>query len=326
MKPPIFIVGCPRSGTSFLYHLLLSAGGFAAFHTQMNVYDVLEPIYGDLGVPKHKQAMMKEWIGSKAFRVSGLEAEEISAKIQNECGGASDFLRIVMEEVARKQGVDRWVDSTPTNAPHMLRIKRDLPDALFIHIIRDARDVALSLDKRGWSRPLPWQKQKGLLAAGLYWEWIVRKARKLGAELGPSYIEVRYEDLVQNPGPTLARIGQFIQHDLDYDHIRNSAVGSVKKPLTSFKEDLQQGEFTPVGRWKGKFPPDQLIWFEKLVGGYLQELGYELSTSPAASNHRLTVKQMRLMYGAFYECKQWAKINTPLSRLMVSYSDILIDK
>ena len=69
MKPPVFIVGCPRSGTSFLYHLLLSAGGFAEFHTQMNVYDVLEPIYGDLGVRKNKEAAMREWLQSKAFRV-----------------------------------------------------------------------------------------------------------------------------------------------------------------------------------------------------------------------------------------------------------------
>jgi hypothetical protein len=326
MKSPIFIVGCPRSGTSFLYHLLLSAGGFAAFHTQMNVYDVLEPIYGDLSDPKNKQAMMQEWLGSKAFRVSGLDAGEIRNKVLRECNGASDFLRIVMEEVARKQGVDRWVDSTPTNAPHMLRIKRDFPDALFIHIIRDARDVALSLDKRGWSRPLPWQKEKSLLAAGLYWEWIVRKARRLGAQLGSSYTEVRYEDLVRNPGPTLARLGAFIHHDLNYSRIQSAAIGSVKTPLTSFKEDLKQGEFTPVGRWKGKFPPEQLLWFEKLVGGYLQELGYQLSTATAGSNHRFTVKRMRLMYGTFYECKQWAKINTPLSRMMVSYSDILIDK
>ena len=80
MKPPIFIVGCPRSGTSFLYHLLLSAGGFAAFHTQMNVFDVLEPIYGDLSVRKNKEAMMREWLRSKAFQVSGLDAAEIDGK------------------------------------------------------------------------------------------------------------------------------------------------------------------------------------------------------------------------------------------------------
>src|SRR5580698_2945097 len=107
MKPPVFIVGCPRSGTSFLYHLLLSAGGFAEFHTQMNVYDVLEPIYGNLAVPKNRAAAVQEWLRSKAFRVSGLKAEEIEAKLQTECHSAGDFLRIVMEEVARNQGVDR---------------------------------------------------------------------------------------------------------------------------------------------------------------------------------------------------------------------------
>src|SRR5499427_1406495 len=77
MRPPVFIVGCPRSGTSFLYHLLLSAGGFARFHTQMNVFDVLEPIYGDLGAMKNKRAAIREWLGSKAFDVSGLNAAQI---------------------------------------------------------------------------------------------------------------------------------------------------------------------------------------------------------------------------------------------------------
>lgn len=326
MRPPVFIVGCPRSGTSFLYHLLLSAGGFARFHTQMNVFDVLEPIFGDLSSTANKKKMMQEWLRSKAFAVSGLVANEIEARIMAECSNGSDFIRIVMEDVARKQGVDRWIDSTPTNIPHMFRISRDFPDARFIHIIRDARDVALSLDKRQWSRPLPWDKKRSLLAAGLYWEWIVRKGRKYGTMLGPRYMEVRYEELVERPESPLKKIGAFLQHDLDYARIQEASVGSVKKPLTSFKEDLKEGHFTPVGRWKEKFPPDQLIWFERLVGDYLQELGYLLSRPANASENSLAVRKMRWTYRNFYDFKQWAKINTPLSRWMVSYSDILIDK
>jgi len=196
MRPPVFIVGCPRSGTSFLYHLLLSAGGFAEFHTQMNVFDVLEPIYGDLSVLRNKQKMMRDWLRSKAFRVSGLNADDIEAKVLSECRKGSDFLRIVMEEIAGCQAVDRWIDSTPTNIPHMLRIHRDFPDAKFVHIIRDPRDVALSLDKRAWSRPLPWDKDKSLLAAGIYWEWIVRRGRKYGSMMRANYAEVLYEELV----------------------------------------------------------------------------------------------------------------------------------
>jgi hypothetical protein len=72
MKPPVFIVGCPRSGTSFLYHLLLSSGGFAEFRTQMNVFDVLEPIFGDLSLAKNKKKMLREWLASKAFAASGV--------------------------------------------------------------------------------------------------------------------------------------------------------------------------------------------------------------------------------------------------------------
>jgi hypothetical protein len=309
MKSPVFIVGCPRSGTSFLYHLLLSAGGFAEFHTQMNVYDVLDPIFGDLGVRRNKEAAMREWLRSKAFRVSGLNAAEIQAQVLAECHGAGDFLRIIMEEVARKQGVDRWIDST-----------------LFVHIIRDARDVALSLDKRSWSRPLPWDKKKSLLAAGLYWEWIVRKGRQLGTMLKPRYMEVRYEELVHSPRETLAPIANFLQHDLDYERIQEASIGSVKRPLTSFKEDLREGRFTPVGRWKDIFPPDQLVEFERLVGAYMRELGYPLSTEAAKLNHSLATKKTRAVYAAYYECKQWAKIHTPLSRFMVNYSEILIDK
>jgi len=268
--------------------------------------------------------MMKDWLESKAFRVSELQAADIEKKVMSECHGAGDFLRIVMDEVARTQGVDRWVDSTPTNIPHMLRIKRDFPEAKFIHIIRDPRDLVLSLDKKGWSRPLPWDKHNSLLAAGVYWEWIVSKGRKYGEHMGSDYMETRYEDLVQTPAPELARIGNFLDCDLDYERIKVQSVGSIKNPLTSFKEDLNQGTFSPVGRWKDKFPAEQLAKFETLIGGYMQELGYTLST--VGKNGSLRSKSMRATYEAFYGLKQWAKINTPLSRMMVNYSDILIDK
>lgn len=326
MRPPVFIVGCPRSGTSFLYHLLLSGGGFASFHTQMNVFDVLEPIYGDLSVTKNKKAMLREWLGSKAFAISGLSANEIEAKVMAECSNGSEFLRTVMNEVAAKQGVDRWIDSTPTNIPHMLRISRDFPEAQFIHIIRDGRDVALSLDKRGWSRPLPWDKKRSLLAAGIYWEWIVRKGRKYGSMLGPKYMEVRYDELVEHPDKPLRKIADFLQHELDYDRIRGATAGLMNRRLTSFKEDLEGGRFTPVGRWKYKIPDDQLVQFERLVGKYLVELGYPLSHSMNGAEQSFAVRMMRRVYISFYDFKQWAKVHTPLSRWMVSYSGILIDK
>lgn len=294
----------------------------------MNIFDVLEPMYGSLGLMKHKKAALKTWLASKGFALSGLHAAEIEAKVLAECCSTSDFLRIIMEEIACKQGVDRWIDSTPTNIPHMLRIHRDFPDAHIVHIIRDARDVALSLDRRGWTRPLPWDKnQRRLLAAGLYWEWIVRKGRKFGSIVGTrNYLEVKYEDLVRRMRQTLGIIGDFIGRDLDCDRIQRAGVGSVSIPLTSFEEELRDVNFSPVERWRTKFPPNLLPVFENLVGGYLRELGYTLSGRAVGSVSKLSALQMRLLYRCFYECKQWAKVHTPLTRMTVDYAAILIDK
>ena len=212
-----------------------------------------------------------------------------------------------------------------TGSQRLLRIARDFPGAYFVHIIRDPRDVVLSLDKRGWTRPLPWDRSRRLLAAGLYWEWIVRLAKRYGRRLGEGrYLEVRYEALVKNQRETLSRLGRFLDHDLDYDRIQSSKIGSVKNPLTSFKEDLGKGEFMPVGRWKTKLPPEQLRKFEALIGTYMTELGYELSEPKRKTAS--TLPGFRWIYRFYYPFKQWAKVNTPLSRWMVDYSAILIDK
>jgi len=58
---------------------------------------------------------------------------------------------------------------------------------------------------------------------------------------------VHYEDLVQNPRETLARIGEFIEHDLDYDRIQQVALGSVHNPNSSFRGDGKETEAPPSG-------------------------------------------------------------------------------
>ncbi len=292
----------------------------------MNVYDVLEPNYGNFNVQSHRKAALDEWLRSKGGQLSGLDGGELKENILQNCHCAGDFLRIIMNEIAQKQSVQRWIDSTPTNIPHMQRIHRDFPDALFVHIIRDPRDVALSLDKRAWSRPLPWDKGKSLLAAGLYWEWIVRKAQTLGSTLSQQYIEIRYEDLVQKPQHTLTSIGEFLNCDVDYDRIRQRAIGAVKNPPTAFPEDMQHGRFNPVGRWKQKFPEDQLSDFETIIGGFMQQLGYVPSTAITMRRMKLRQWARRAIYDLYYPSKQWLKTRTPLSRWMVNYSEILIDK
>jgi len=310
---PVFVLGCPRSGTTVLYHMLLSAGDFAVYRAESNVFNLLVPRFRGMCSAADRRELMDVWLKSKPFRVSGLDAREISARIMAECHSGGDFLRIVMQEIARKQGVRRWADCTPDHLLYMAEIKRQIPDALFIHIIRDGRDVALSYAKQGWSHPLPWDRNESLGVAGLYWEWIVRKGREQGERLGTNYREVRFEELVANPQATLKQLGLFIDHDLDYDRIQHAGIGSVSQPNSSFAGESQVA-FDPVARWKTKMSPGQIAIFEELVGKFLRQLGYSLF-SQVRPGSSLRAARLRATYLAMFEAKHRMKA-TPLGRFV----------
>src|SRR5690242_11026883 len=166
---PVFVLGSVRSGTTLLYHMLLSSGAFAVYRCESHAINFLEPRFGDLRVRKNRERLMDAWLDSKLFWRSGLDAQAIRSKVLNECHNGGDFLRIVMSEIARKQGVPRWADSTPEHLLYLQRIKQTIPDALIVHIIRDGRDVAASLDKQPWLRPFRWDRHHKLLIGALYW-------------------------------------------------------------------------------------------------------------------------------------------------------------
>ena len=311
---PVFVLGCPRSGTTVLYHMLLSAGNFAVYRAESNVFNLLVPRFRGMRSSADRKELLDVWLRSKLFRVSGLDADEISARIMRDCSSGGDFLRILMQEMARQQAVARWADCTPEHLLYMKQIKREIPDALFIHIIRDGRDVALSYAKQGWSYPLPWDRHDRLGVAGLYWEWLVDKGREQGKRLGADYQEVRFEELVARPQETLARLGSFIDHDLDYERIQRAGIGSVSEPNSSFLGE-SNGTFNPVARWKTKMSAEQIAFFEQLVGDCLLKLGYSL-LSEVKRETSLRAARMRATYLAMFEAKHWMRSNTPLGRFV----------
>jgi hypothetical protein len=123
---PVFVLGCPRSGTTVLYHMLLSAGGFAVYRAESKVFNLLAPRFGGMRSANDRRRLMHHWLGSMLFRRSGLDARKIEAIIMAECGGPGDFMRLVMEGVARAQGVERWADCTPE---HLLYMREQAPDS-----------------------------------------------------------------------------------------------------------------------------------------------------------------------------------------------------
>ena len=315
-QAPVFVLGSPRSGTTLLYHMLLSAGNFAIYRAESEVLHLLEPRFGDLSVPRNKMRLMQSWCKTPLFTATGLDAGPLEKRIMAECRNGGDFLRIVMEEIARRQGVGRWAECTPDHILYLARIKETIPNALIIHIIRDGRDVALSMEKQGYPRQFPWDWTPRRMAAGLYWEWMVQRGRHDGQRLGQNYIEVHYEDLVATPQKVLDRLTPFVAQVLDYEQIARVGIGSVSEPNTSFRAESEEDSFSPVGRWKKHYSAEEIAVFEELVSAGLQEFGY----FPQAKSGKgsLSLHMLRTQYRAFFSAKFYARTRIPLGRFFVT--------
>jgi hypothetical protein len=270
--------------------------------------------FGSLARPENRRTLLDHWLRSKLFYRSGLSREEIEPRILEECRNAGDFLRILMETIARKQGVERWAECTPLHLLYLPLIKKLFPNALIVHIIRDGRDVAVSLDRIGWIKPFSWDRKRHVLAPALFWKWIVGKGRRYGRKMGGDYLEVHYEDVVESPRETLARIGAFIDHDLDCDRIQQNAQGSMVDPNSSFRGDGLEKESNPVGRWKTVLSADEIAQIEDLIGDDLQKAGYALVTPKEKQHSSFAVSLMGVLYPVYFDVKQWLKTYTPLAR------------
>jgi hypothetical protein len=309
-RAPVLVLGSPRSGTTLLYDMLLSAGGFAVYLAESNVFNLLAPRFGDFSSRANRERILNAWLGSKLYRSSGLDAEHVRQRILGDCSNAGDFLRVVMDEICRLQGVPRWAENSPEGMLYLPLIKHLIPDALVVHIIRDGRDVANSLAQLRYIRPFPWEQRYSVIGCGLYWQWIVQQGRRFGRSLGGDYMEVRFEELLAHPQETLDQIGRFIDQPLEYETIQRVAYGSVSKPNTSFRTHEPNTHFNPVGRWKASFSANELERFERLVGDTLQELGYPLATSGPKLPETLALKTTRLLHRSFFAGKFWYKNNS----------------
>jgi Sulfotransferase family len=304
---PVFVVGCPRSGTTLLYHMILSSGEFAVLPVETGAFCFLGLKFPNLRSLQERRRLLEFWLRSQWFAASGLERNSIQSRIFEECRNIGDFLRIAMEAMCRQQGVRRWAEKSPAHALYIAEIKRSIPDALIVQIIRDGRDVALSLSNFERIRPFLYYGGKTHAALGMYWKWIVRRARGAGRQLGRDYYELKYEDLMQNPSDTLAALGRFIGEDLDYSRIVRAGIGSVSQPQSSFQDATSSGDFNPVGRWKQTYSPVELAHFESLVGDCLEEFGYTLSTDSSSRRSGVPKIITRAFYSSQIESIHWLK-------------------
>jgi len=314
-RAPVFIVGSARSGTTLLYHLLLSSGVFANYRGEPAVFDLIRPRFGDLAHRRNREALMNAWLRSAMYRISGLDAQKIHNQVLNECDSAGVFLRLVMSEVARVQGKERWAVWGPDNLLFMEQIKKELPDALFIHMIRDGRDVAVSMTRERWIETLPWDRTQNLVVAGLHWQWKVARGIQSAKTLSPDYLEIHFEELLTHRRNIMTKISDFLGQELDFDQMVSQPLGSVLDPNTSFQEERSDGTFQPIERWRRVLSAAQLEALESAIGALLKDLGYEV-VGERKNGLDFRHQIMQQLYPRYFDFKQWLKVNTILGNLV----------
>lgn len=225
----------------------------------------------------------------------GIDDDEIKrAFTQIEPFEVGESIRAFFRLYAAKQGKPRWGDKTPAYALCMKKIHRKIPEARFIHLIRDGRDVRLSQLGRGSDHPTPEQHARR-------WRRRVQDARDQSTELS-HYIEVRYEDLVADPEGQLRRLCEFCGLDWDPGMLRfheraAPRLEEIARPLAggerhqakggtrSAEERLHHHRLTSepprtdrIGKWRTKMSASDQADFEAGAGDLLAELGYEVGT------------------------------------------------
>jgi hypothetical protein len=167
-------------------------------------------------------------------------------------------------EISQDDVTTTWGDKSPSYVRHIPLLAREYPNCRVIHIVRDVRDYALSM-QRAW--------RKSVLRAAQRWTDDVGKARKDGAALGANYAEVRYEELLKAPSKVLESLCAFL--GLAFD-ARTLSPGRVVENIgdASSTSAVLGGNYE---KYIHMMSPRLLDKVERIACQLLSELGYECS-------------------------------------------------
>lgn len=287
--PAPFIVGSPRSGTTLL-RLMLDSHPEIAIPPETHFVPELITAIGAGAGPEEAVRVAS---AGRFWDDLGLPVDEVRQEFRSlRPLRAAGALRAVYRMYADRFGKARWGDKTPAYVMHMGLISATLPEARFIHVIRDGRDVVLSqwkrADGRGAKRP-PVER----LAAN--WQRSVSSGRAASVTLD-NYREVRFEELVTEPERHLQELCELLALDWDpsmlgYHERSASRLEELNRNLPQRgpaievpgAERLAAHALTkqppdPAARyrWKAEMSREDALAFERVAGDLLDELGYEL--------------------------------------------------
>ena len=111
---PVFILGSPRSGTTLLNSVFFSTRKFALYQSETHLIDKCAPVYGKLTETTNYEHFINDWLRSVNFERANIPKNQFMRMItEADRQSYACFLKKFMDQIAIKQGVDRWVDSTP---------------------------------------------------------------------------------------------------------------------------------------------------------------------------------------------------------------------
>lgn len=263
-KAPIFIVGCQRSGTSFLYRVFdeVLDIGFGRDNTLfLKIDNTLSN--KDFNIPENLSQLLSYFDSSLVFkkRFPGIQLnkQEFKSLLTDDLSYAN-IIRSIYGYWSLSQGKSGWGGKTPDYTAYQQELFELFPDIKIIHIVRDGRDVASSLNKLSWGPNDP-------IVAANYWMKRVQTGSE-GNKLLPTenYIEIKYEDFLEKPIPEFKKLIEFVD------------VADRKEVLETFENTIiPKIKSGNCYKWKRSFTDYEKAVYEAVAGDVLKHYNYEVS-------------------------------------------------
>lgn len=264
-SPPFFIVGSARSGTTLL-RLIFNAHPDVAVPPESRFVVSMSSENGTVS----PESFLAQLAAHKRFQAWELPIEEVRKELGEAPLPLAAAIAGAYRAYARVRGKSRWGDKTPRYVESIPLISGLFPDARFIHIVRDGRNVALSY------ADVPFGPETVGKAAAL-WGGRVRAGMRDGRALGPDrYLEIRYEALVENAEAEIKALCDFVE--LDYDPVMldytERSRSDVLPRAKSYNPNVTKPPTANVRSWAEVMPTRQVAIFEAVAGDVLSEFGY----------------------------------------------------
>ena len=281
VNPYVFIVGCPRSGTTLLQRMLNGHSEIAITSEARWIAECFEERRGLTPHGMVTPELISYLLGNPRFVRLHIGREKLMTLIED--GGSvsySSFVTGTFDLYGRRKGKALVGNKTPAYVRKLDLLNSLWPKARIVHLIRDGRDVCLSVTN--WQKAyqpdkpgsyVTWREDP-VSTTALWWELNVRLGRQVGhsLEVG-SYHELRYESLVSHPEEECASLCAFL--GLRYDDAMLRFQEGKTRPDPGLSAKRAWRPITSGLRdWRSQMPSEDVERFEAAAGELLEELGY----------------------------------------------------